>query len=164
MDDKILYTDLQSDDTMDKFIKKKLIKLDNITLMETLNDVIFRRIFIGFIQIIHSPQSEFESMNLLKRYSICQKILTNHESFNDDEIFDKLIKYSPNFLWEQKIRGLLNRGERDLNFIYVMEKLKWETIIELICHNDYKTYLTAIKLKSKIIRELIREIYKIYHF
>lgn len=164
MENKILDVDFYSELPMESFINKKLKKLNNITLMETVNNVVFRRIFIKFIQKLHSTEVEFETMNILKRYIICQKIMLNHEHFEDDETYNKLIELCPSLQWQQKIKILADKGETDLNFTYTMEKLKWETIIELICHDDYKTYLTAIKLKSKIITEILIDIYNTYYF
>lgn len=164
MENKILDADFYSELPMESFINQKLKKLNNITLMETVNNVIFRRVFIKFIQKIHSTEAELDTMIMIKRYIICQKLLLNHESFEDDETYNKLIELCPSLLWQQKIRNLANRGETDINFTYTMEKLKWETIIELICHDDYKSYLTAIKLKSKIITEILIDIYNMYYF
>lgn len=165
MDDKTLYVDSHSAFSMDNIVIKKLLqKLDNITLMETVDDVILRRIFIKFIQKIHDNEVEFESMKLLKKYMICQKILLNHELFENDYIYNKLLKSCPSFLWEQRIKSLVHTGEKDINFNYVIEKLKWETMIDLICNDDYRTYLMAIKQKSSTIQEVVKEIYEIYYF
>lgn len=164
MDDEILYADFYNGGAMDSFVAKILNKLDKITLMEIIDNVMLRRIFIKFIQGINPPNTEFESMNLLKRYIICQKIILKNEVFENNEIYDKLIKLCPTFLWQQRIKSLAYRYEKDLNFLYVMEKLKWESVIELICHDDYKSFLTAIKFKSKSIKQILINTYKIYYY
>lgn len=161
METKILLDGLNLGYSMDHFINKKLSQLENVTLMETINDIILRRTLIKYIQKLHSSETELESIILLKRYIICQNILMNHDLFEDRDTFDKLIELSPSFLWEQKIKTLDNKGKKDLNFTYVMEKLKWETVIDLICHDDYKFFLMAIKKKSTLIRSILREIYKL---
>lgn len=150
--------------TIDNFVKKKLNKLDNITLMEILSDVVYRNIFVKFIQKIHPNQEETGAMKMLKRYILCQKILLNQENFNDKNIYIKLIKYCPSFIWELKIQNLSQNGRKDLNFMYVMEQLKWETIIDLICHDGYKAFLLAIKQKSKVLVNLLREVYELFYY
>lgn len=164
MDHEILCEDLYFGFSMDRFVDKKLSSLDKITLMEVVNSVIYRKTFIKYIQKIHPFEPETESMNLLRRYILCQKILLNHEDFNDKEIFEKLVESCPTFEWEQRIKSLENVGEKDLHFVYAMEKLKWETIIELICHNDYKLFLTAVKRKSTIIKNILKEVFRMYYF
>lgn len=58
---------------MENFIERKIKKLNEITLMETLNDVTFRRIFSKFIQKTHETEVRFESSILMTQYLICQK-------------------------------------------------------------------------------------------
>lgn len=150
--------------SMERFIRKKLNSLDNITLMEVINSVFYRRTFIAYIQKIHPFESKTESMVLLKRYILCQKVLVNHDNIDDSDIFENLLESCPTFEWEKKIGSLKNEKDRDLHFVYAMEKLKWETIIELICHNDYKLFLMAIKKKSTLLRNILKEVYECYFF
>lgn len=164
MDLKLQAKEVFSGLTMDNFTSKTLKKLYKYTLMETLNDVLLRRIFVKFIHDIHSTETEFESINILHRYIICHKILSNQIKFENTETTQKLIKLCPNFKWQQKIEKLTLLGENDLNFTYIIEKLKWETVIDLICHDDYKHYLTAIKSKSKLILDILRDTYESYYF
>lgn len=164
MDSEILSEDLYFGFSMDRFVSKKLKNLDNITLMEVVNDVIYRRTFVKYIQKIHQFESETESMTLLKRYILCQKIIMNQEDFNDKSIFERLIELCPTYEWELKLKSLEILEEKDLHFVYAMEKLKWETIIELICHADYKLFLTAVKKKSSLIKNILKEVYKFYYF
>lgn len=164
MDDEIICEDLYLGFSMDRFVGKKLNKLDNITLMEVVNNVIYRKTFIEYIQKIHPFEQETESMNLLRRYILCQKILMDHEHFDDKNIFEKLLDSCSTYEWEKKLTSLKEDKDRDLHFIYAMEKLKWETIIELICHNDYKLFLTAVKRKSSLLKTILKDIYQFYFF
>lgn len=153
METEILCEDLYLGFSMDRFVNKKLNILDNITLMEIINDVIHRRTFIKYVQKTHPSETEPESLRLLKRYILCQKILMNHEDFDDKENFEHLIESCSTFLWEQKLKSLENNGEKDINFI-----------IELICHNDYRFFLTAVKKRSSSIKIILKEIYRLYYF
>lgn len=147
-----------------ELINKKLRVLDKASLMDIIDDVIHRRIFIKFIQKIHESDNKTEAMKLLNRYILCHKILNNQENFENKKTFKKLIELCPSILWVQKIENLNNNGKDEMNFEYVMEKLKWETVTELICHDDYKKFLTAIRKKSKLIVEILKESYEIYYF
>lgn len=164
MDLKLQTNDVFSGIPMDKFTSKTLIKLYNYTLMETLSDVMLRKIFIKFIHSIHSTEIGFESMKILERYTTCQKILSNKTKFKNTEISQKLIILCPNTQWQQRIKKLTLLGENDLNFLYTIEKLQWETVIDLICHDDYKHFLTAIKMKSKLILKILADIYYSFYF
>lgn len=164
MDLKLQTNDVFSGIPMDKFTSKILIKLYNYSLMETLSDVMLRRIFIKFIHSIHSTEIEFESKKILERYTMCQKILSNKFKLKNTEISQKLILLCPNTQWQQRIEKLTLLGEKDLNFLYIIEKLQWETVIDLICHDDYKNFLTAIKMKSKLILEILADIFDSYYF
>lgn len=124
MDSEILCEDLFLGFTMDRFVEKKLKIMENTTLMEIISDVVHRRTFIRYIQKMHPSESEPDSLRLLKRYILSRKILMNHEDFDDEEIFEKLIETCSTFLWEQRLKSLDNNGERDINCTYVMEKLK----------------------------------------
>lgn len=160
MDDEILYSHAHLYNAMETFVEKKLNKLKHITLRELINDLIYRRLLIKYIECVN-PSSD--SMNVLKRFLLCQKILEKHEFF-DLKTCNKLIELSPSFQWEQKLNILWQKRECDLNFIHQMETLKWETILELICHNDYKCFLSAIKRKSTMIIRILKEIYEYYYF
>lgn len=162
MDEEILYADFHFGYAMDNFVNKRMKKLEHITLMEIINDSIYRRLFVKFMEKLHLH--ECESMILLKRFILCQKFILNHDLFEDREYYGKLIELSPTYLWEQKIQKLKIGNKEDLNFVHVMETLKWETIIDLICHSDYKYFLSAIKRKSNRIKKLLGEIYKNYYF
>lgn len=164
MDSEILCEDLYFGFSMERFVNKKLNNLNDITLMEVVNSVIYRKTFVKYIQKIHPFEPETESMTLLKRYILCQKILLNHEDFDNKETFEKLIESCPSYEWELKLKSLENVGEKDLHFVYAMEKLKWETIIDLICHNDYKLFLTAVKKRSNLVKTILKEVYKFYYF
>lgn len=158
----MLHTEFYLDHAMENFVNKKLKKLNQTTLMEIINDTIYRRLFIKFIQKI--LPGERESTMLLKRFILCQKLMMDKNLFDEKEIFEKLIELCPSFQWEQKIIQLSNGKQKDINFIHVLENLKWETIIELICHNDYKIFLSAIKRNSPAIIKLLREIFRNYYF
>lgn len=165
MADKFLYADFSLNYTMqNEIIDKLLKKLDNITLKETLDDIVYRKIFVKFIQKHHLDEEEIESLNILSRYILCHKILLDQETFDDIEVYQKLLNLCPTQIWQQKIRNLVHQDFRDINFTYVIEKLKWESIIELICHDDYKKYLMAIKRKSKILGTIVRNSCDVYYF
>lgn len=162
MDPESFFSELCSQSAVDNFVNKKLKILEHISLIEIINDTIYRKLFTKFLY--ENQPNQGESMNTLKRFILCQRILRNTNIFDVEEIFEKLIELCPTFLWEQKIKNLSHKGEKDLNFIYVMENLKWESLIELICHNDYKRFLTAIKQKSGRIKDILRTIYENYFF
>lgn len=132
--------------------------------MEIVDNVLFRKIFIKFIQIIHPFEVKFESLILLRRYILCQKIIQNNEIIKFEEIYNKLLALCSNSIWEQRIENLVNQSESSISFVNMFEKLKWETIMELICNNDYKAFLIAIKKKSPIIREIIKNSYELYYY
>lgn len=164
MDNKFLYADLSSDYTTNNVvINKLLMKLDNITLMETIDDIMFRKIFIQFMQKIHSDENEIESLNILNRYIICHKVLLDQEIL-DEQVYRNLLDLCPNSIWQQKIRNLVQQDSRDINFTYIIEKLKWESILELISHDDYKRYLMAIKRKSNVLKTIVKDSFNVYYF
>lgn len=109
-------------------------------------------------------KSVVESMKLLNRYILCQKILDIQENFKNKDTFKKLIELCPSMLWIQKIRILKNTGKKDINFDYKMEKLKWKAVIELICHDDYRDFLVAIRQKSTLIKEILKELYEMIYY
>lgn len=149
---------------LDKVIKNKIEKLYEYSLMETLNDVTLRLVFTKFIESIHETEKETESLIMMRQYVICQKIIKNNLNFDNHVIYRDLLRYCPTIWWHQKIKELKQRGQKDEHFKYVIEKLKWEVVIELICHEDYKAYLMAIKRKSRIFKEILRQIYNLYYF
>lgn len=165
MDDNLLYADLSLDYSKQNVVINKLLgKLESITLMETIDDILFRRIFIAFMQKVHSDRNEIESLKILSRYIICHRILLDQEIFEDSEVYSKLVELCPNLAWQQKIKSLIQQDSRDINFTYVIEKLKWESIMELICHDDYKYYLTAIRQKSRRIKRIVKSSCDVYYF
>lgn len=164
MDGRMSLAEFEQESGKEKFIAKNLLKLDSITLMAVLEDVMLRRIFLEFIKKINCESTDFETVKLMRRYVLCQKIILKKELFEEDDIYCKLLKICPNFLWQQRIKALTHRCERDINFLYVLEKLKWESVIELICHDDYRKFLMAIKTKSTQIREILGDTYRKYYF
>lgn len=139
---------------MEIFINKKLNKLEQITLMEVVNDIIFRKLFNEFFE--KDRINQYPVVNILKRYTLCEKIIRYPELFNNNIFVENLIDLCPSFEWEQRIINLSLKRTKDLNFFHTIEKLKWETITEIICHDNYRYFLKAIKEKSrKIIRILV---------
>lgn len=162
MDDEILFAEAHLKYAMDNFIQKKLKQMEHVTLMEIINDTILRKLFISFIEYFHAHESE--CLQLLKRFMICQKIIANRDAFDDKETYEKLIELCPSFVWEQKLKQLKYSNKRDISFVHIMENLKWGTIIEIICHHQYKFFLSNIRQKSTLIVKLLKNIYKNYYF
>lgn len=158
MDTELLFTELYTENSMKTFVTRHLKKLEHITLMEIINQTLYRNVFVKFVEQLH-PIIETEAIIALKRFILCQKILKNNDLFDNLIIFERLIELSPSYACEQKLRDLFHLGTRDLNFIHILERLKWKTIIELICHTDYKNFLTAIRQKSNQIKSIFRTIY-----
>lgn len=161
MDD-ILYDDFHCGKAMDNFVTKKMNKLQRITLMEIINDTIFRSLFIKFLYGLR--EDDTESIIPLKRFILCQKLVANPDLFDDNDIYNKIIELSPSFLWEMKIKKLAIDNKKDLSFIFAIETLKWESLIEIIIHNDYKIFLMEIKRKSEKLINILKKIYRNYYF
>lgn len=144
---------------MDNLINNQLDKLKNITLHEIIYDPIYRNLLARFIQY-QFFQYDTESMTILKRFILCERILKNPDIIEDPVVYETLIESSPTFSWEERIRELSVKSQRHLNFPHMMENLEWETIVELICHHDYERFLRAIDEKSPRITSILREIYR----
>lgn len=144
---------------VDNFLDNQMEKLSDITLHEIIYDPIFRNLFARFIQYQFFPY-DTESVSILKRFILCEKILKKPDIIDNPVIYETLIELSPTFTWEERIRKLSDQAERNLNFLHMMENLKWETLVELICHHDYERFLRAIDEKSLRIKNLLREIYR----
>lgn len=143
---------------LDNFMENQMEILRDITLHEIIYNPILRCLFTKFMQ----PENfgfDTESMTILKRFMLCEKILKKPNIIDDTAIYEMLIELSPSFSWEVRIEELSSQSERQLNFRHMIENLKWETLVELICHNDYEQFLKAIDGKSKRIENLLRKIY-----
>lgn len=145
---------------MDNFLNKILNRLKYISLKEILDDTLLRNLFIKFVQY-DIPQDN-EAVILLKRFILCEKLIANPVAMDRKTSFENLIERCPSFVWEIKLQNLMHKTGGDLDYVYILECLKWETIIELICHNDYKRFLEAIKTNSKRIRNILATIYTEY--
>lgn len=141
-----------------RFAKDILANMNQITLDEIIHNHIYRNLFAKFIQYGH--KSDSDSMKLLKRFILTEKILKNPNIIDDPTTFETLIELSPSFSWEKRILRLSKPEERNLNFVYMIENLKWESIVEIMCHEDYERFLRAIANKSNLILKLLRKIYR----
>lgn len=139
------------------FAKTHLNNLKQLTLTGMITNPLYRLLFMKFSQN-GQELADTEAVKLLKRYSICEKILRNPDIIDDPLIYEALINLSPSLSWELRITELSVPSERSLNFVPMMENLKWETILDLVCHSDYVDFLIAIDNNSKKIKKYLREL------
>jgi hypothetical protein len=147
---------------LENFINRKIETLNDISLMEVITDAPLLLLFKKFIQGGHTVKQE--SMILLERFFLCEKILKNTFLLNNSHTIENLIEMCTTYTEEEKVRDMLSPVNERINRLYEMEKYKWNTLIELICHDDYKRFLTAVKKKSKLIKTLLISIYGEYFY
>lgn len=157
-----LFERTQIEYALENFVNRKIEKLSDISLMEIINDPPLLILFKKFIQRGHTVKTE--SVILLDRYILCDKILKNTFLINNSHTINSLIEACTTYAEEKKIRSVLHPSHEKINRLYELEKFKWNTLLELICHDDYKGFLTAVKRKSHLIKSILIFIYGDYFY
>lgn len=157
-----LFEQTQIEYAMENFVNRKIEKLSDISLMQIISDPPLLILFKKFIQRHHTVKTE--SMILLERFLLCEKILKNTFLINNSHTIESLLEKSVTYEEEEKLRYLMQPINDKINRLYEVEKLKWNTLIELICHDDYKRFLTSVKKKSKLIKSILILIYGDYFY
>lgn len=142
---------------MENFINEHLYQLRTSTFVNILTNQTLRKVFEKFIQIGHTHDSEMTI--LLKRYELYGKIMNNIELINNSDTYESLLNSAPSLLWESRLRSVaLNIAERK-NFLYILKNLSNETLVEIICHDDYNRFMRKIRGNSEIFKKILRDIY-----
>lgn len=142
---------------IENFVKRKLEKLEKITLLEIILDPFLQALFREFIQ--RGQTVEMQSTILLERFLLCDKIIHNPDLMNNTEKMENLIEKCTTYEQELIIQNLKTGHNNMSNCLYEIETLKWKTLIDLICERDYKQFLNAIKNKSSLIEHILVKIY-----
>lgn len=157
-----LFEQTQIEYAMENFVNRKIEKLNDISLLEIINDPTLLILFKKFIQRGHSVETE--STILLERFLLCEKILKNSFLINNSHTLKNLIEKCSTYESETKLKNALQSTNEKIVRLYEVEKFKWNTLIELICHDDYKRFLTAVKRKSNLIKSILIFIYGDYFY
>lgn len=147
---------------MENFVNRKIDKMNDISLTEIISDPPLLLLFKKYIQRGHTVETE--STILLERYLLCEKVLKDTFLIDDSRTISSLIDKCSTFAEEKKMRNILNPMNEKINRIYEVEKFKWNTLVELICHDDYKRFLTSVKKKSNLIKNMLILIYGDYFY
>lgn len=152
------YTDhMQIEYAMENFVNRNLEKLNRITSMEIIYDPSLQMLFKKFIQRGHSIK--MESTILLERFLLCDKIIHNPRLINNMQYMKRLVKKCTTYEQELMVENLKSKTDGISECLYVLEGFKWRTLIDLICQEDYKNFLNAVRNKSKLIRQILIIIY-----
>lgn len=146
-----------NDYRMENFVNCNINKLNKMTSMDIVHDPILQFLFKEFVQRGHSIKTE--PTLYIERFLLCDKIIKYPTLLNNKCTMNKLIEKCSTYESEIRLRDLANRGIEPLNHLYELERYKYETLIDLICHEDYKRFLTAVKNKSRLIKEILEFIY-----
>lgn len=138
------------------FVNEQLRNLEKATFWEILNNPTFREIYAKFIQ--HQHIGDSESTIILKRWILSGKIIKNVNIIWDSIVFEEIINLCPSYEWETRMTNA-RKTEDYKNFRGMMKNLKWETFIEMILHNDYARFMRAKQNKSRLIKQIMNEIY-----
>lgn len=147
---------------MENFVNRKIDKMNDISLTEIISDPPLLLLFKKYIQRGHTVETE--STILLERYLLCEKVLKDTFLIDDSRTISSLIDKCSTFAEEEKMRNILSPMNEKINRIYEVEKFKWNTLVELICHDDYKRFLTSVKKKSNLIKNMLILIYGDYFY
>lgn len=140
------------------FANQILDNMERITSTDIIYNSLYRNLLIKFIST--RRHYEAKSFGILKRLVICNGILKNPNLIDEPIIFETLLELSPSFSWEQRIEELSKPSERNRNFIFMMENLKWKRTLDLICHPDFENFMKAVEKRSRLIKKLLRQIYR----
>lgn len=157
-----LFEQSQIEYALENFVNRKIEKLNDISLMKIIDDPPLLLLFKKYISRGHTIKSE--SMILLERFLLCEKVLKNTYLIDNSHTIENLLELCTTYEEEEKVRSLMHPINEKIKRLYEVEKLKWNTLIELICHDDYKRFLTSVKKKSNLIKSILVFTYGDYFY
>lgn len=148
-----LFERSQIEYALENFVNRKIEKLNDISLMKIIDDPPLLLLFKKYISRGHTAKTE--SMILLERFILCEKNLKSTHLIDNSHVIENLLELCTTFHEEERIRRLLHPTIEKINRLYEVEKNKWNTLTLLICHDDYKRFLTSVKKKSNLIKNIL---------
>lgn len=99
-------------------------------------------LFRNFLRIGHRTDKS-NALLSLECYEICDKIMNNVPSSNNDNDIDALIELCPSFYWEEKLNDAIESDKKihdKHHLMQLLRELKRECVLSIESHNDYDRF------------------------